>query len=393
MGQLWVGVGSILVIFTLLDTFFTVLNYNEKGLFVNRLVRWEWVALRSFTRKMSPRWHKRILRQITGVILVTVILAWLSGIIFGFALIYYGAIKIGALTTTQADYENFLGMLYFSIGQFSTVGANGISTTQPWVSILSVTETMFSIVLLSLVITFLVNIYSSIQSLRTFCASFPSRRPQVTSPVDSLASFFPHGDTSSLELHLVEIRSNLNGYFDSLAQDRPGYYFQSGADRFAMPFGVFMAAGTVEGICGGLPQGHPAKSLPELSRLVSSLEGCQEQIYARFRWEPPPKVIPLTSELFQEAMAECERGENENTDPYTIRFYTLCHSMMQMSLSQFETDNEQVYQRYCWWLRFVTQADDFIRRSSIDLDYRPTYVEGDYPFSPPVRSYGWHMAS
>lgn len=392
MEYFWIVLGAFLVVLTLADTFFTVLNYDERGIFVNRFVRAEWAFLRSVTSRLCGSHRRFVYRQMTGVLLVSIITLWLSGVIFGFALIFYGALNLEALKPADAALADFWGALYVSIGQFSTVGADNFSPGQNWLGILAVGETLCSVVFLSMVITFTVNVYNAIQALRTFCATFPSSHPQVTSPIDELAPYFPGGDHMSLENHLSDMRSNLNGYFDSLAQDHPAYYFQSGNDRFALPFGVFMVAGHIEGLYGGLPKDHPARHLPELSRLLDAFEGCQNQIYRRFGWRMPTQPEPISKQDFLEkynGLTASNLPQTTGREDYIERFKTLTVSMVSMAGISVENTSEDLYHRYCSWLQFVVNTDDFIYRTSKHLGYRPAYLVGNYGFCPPLTYYGW----
>lgn len=392
MEYFWIVLGALLVVFTLTDTFFTVLNYDERGILVNRFVRAEWAFWRTVTSRMRGRSRRFAYRQMTGVLLVSIIILWVSGIVLGFALIFFGALGLDGLKASEPGLSDFWGALYVSIGQFSTVGADNFSPQQNWLGILAVGETLCSVVFLSMVITFTVNIYDAIQALRTFCATFPSSHAEVTSPIDELAPYFPSGDHMSLENHLSNMRSNLNGYFDSLAQDHPAYFFQSGNDRFAMPFGVFMVGGHLEGLYGGLPKSYPARHLAELSRLLDAFEGCQNQIYRRFHWKMPTQPQPLDPQAFAEqyqAMEVKNLPQVVKKDEYVVRFKALTTSMTTMAQIEVESNPADLYDRYCHWLRFVVNTDDFIHRASMNLGYRPAYLVGNYAFCPPLSYYGW----
>lgn len=391
MDIVWIVLGALILVFTLTDTFFTVLNYNERGLFVNWFLRGEWVVLRSCIAKTPVKARHWLLKQTTGMVLLSAITIWLLGILLGYALIFYGAIGLGSVQSSSGP-AGFWDAVYLSIGQFSTVGVEHISAVHRWAEILTVVETLTSIVFLSLTITFLTNIYNCIQALRTLCASFPSASNDVTSPIDSLAPFFPFGSTHSLELHLIDSRVNMNAYFDSLMQDHSGFFFQSGSDRFAMPFAVFNVAGTIEGLRYGLPTGHPASRRPELDRLEDSFLGCVHALRSRYNWAHPGKPTPLSSEDFSDACATWTHGDKDKTDPQVARFCTLVSSMATMSELQdpFSSDDrDDLYHRYCGWLNFVVSADNFITQSSEYLLFQPRVQSGQYPFEPPIKDFGW----
>lgn len=388
MEIIWIWAGILLVVVTLVDTFFTVLNYNEPGLITNRVVVQEWRFIRFVTSRLNGHVRRFVYRQMTGVMLTSVILVWLAGLILGFSFIYMGALQSGALTHDQGAPPGYWGALYYSMGQFSTVGSTHFSPETTWVNMLSVIETLLSIVLLSMVITFLSNVYSSIQALRTLCASFPAPGSKVGSPVDTLAPYFPSQDTWSLEIHLVAVRGNFNTYFDSLAQDHSSLVFQSGKDQFSMPFGVYMTAGTLEVLRFGLPEQHVARSLAELERLHYSFTGCQEELYGLLRWDLPEAATPMEEAEFWREWKSASAGECGG-DFSVVRFHRL--HQVTADLAQISPDygEEDLYRTYCRWLEAITQYDDFISRSSRYLGYRPATSGGRFPLIDPIDKYGW----
>ncbi len=237
MDVAWIVLGTAILLITLLDTFLAVLNYDESGIFVNRLVRLEWVVIRSFTRRASRRWRPLLLRQVTGVLILTTILIWIAGIVLGFALIYLGWIGLGAFEISPGTNADFVGALYLSVGQFSTVGAENIAPAHGWVNLIPVLEAITSIVLLSFIITFFSNIYGTIQLLRSLCADFFSGGDGVGDPAEGLRPYFPDGQPINLDRHLDEMIDDFNLYCDSLRQTHAAYNFQSGEDQFSMPYG------------------------------------------------------------------------------------------------------------------------------------------------------------
>ncbi|WP_129587619.1 hypothetical protein [Actinomyces minihominis] len=429
MGQVAIVIGFVLVIFTLIDTFFTVMNYNQRGVLVNPAIALEWRFIHWLVRPLNRRLRVGIYRALTGVILLSGIAIWVTGILLGFALIYFGAMQMGHLHAGPGSPGGFVGAMYFSIAQFATVGAIGMTPDATLVSILSVSETLISVLLLSLVITYLVNIFNAIEALRTLCACFPSRYDYVTAPLATLAPYLPREDKVSLETHLAATREAMNAYFDCIASDHSSIYFYSGKDRFSMPFAVFNIAGTLEGLKSGLPLNHPASKLPELERLLDSFESCRGQVYELFRWPEPEGAKPVDSDTFvaraEKAAAldgdlavgpipnagfdhqaplpaRLEQNLNlkrqweedhtemfESADQYISRFVKLRLVALRMSEIEPTNDWQNEYQAYVDWLSFAPVADDFIRRTSHLFDYNPTYNLGEDAANSPISLYGW----
>lgn len=418
--------GGILVALTLLDTFFTVLNYNQRGLMFNRLISMEWSFLHWLFRPLKLKTRNHIYKVMTGFVLLSGILLWVSGMVFGFALIYMGLMDMGALKIGQEAPIGFLGALYFSIGQFSTVGVNDILPDTNLANILSVSEAMFSVLLLSLVITYLANVFSSIEDLRTYCACFPSASAQVDSPLLTLQPYLPQEYASDLETHLGTTRQAMNAYFDSVAADHSAIYFNSGKSRFIMPFALFSTAETIEGLKWGLGAGHPMSKLPELTRIDLAFEANRRHIYDLFRWDAPKSAEPMGEEEFIKAaikaakpkvthplarpglldrkplpvrvaknfnVAEQKRSfrteQFESPEEYVKRFVRLRQIMTGMAKDKTPTDWSEEYENYVSWLNQAAISDDFIRRTSRLFDYRPVVEIGPYSSAAPLALYGW----
>ena len=426
MPHFYITLGSVLIALTLADTFFTVFNYNERGLLVNRAIAWEWRFLNWLFRPLGLQTRSRIYRAMTGFTLLSGILIWVAGIVVGFAFIYWGAQDLGSLAMLDDAPDGFVGALYFSIAQFSTVGVDNVEARSNIISILSVSETLSSVLLLSMVITYLVNIFNSIEDLRKYCACFTSRSEQVDSPLTALAPFLPREEPSSLENHLANTRQAMNSYFDSIAADHSAIYFNSGKPRFMMPFAVFFTAGTIEGLSYGLGAGHPNSLLPELLRLSESLESNRRQIYTLFRWREPDGGDPLGINAFTEAAEVAARipedkpladpglinrkplpvrvAKNLNVkaykeqqkqeqlqtpEAYVARFVRLRQVVTRLAQLDPPDDWRKEYDLYAAWIKDAPITDDFIRRISGLFDYRPVVKVGPDSSGAPLSMYGW----
>ncbi|MEK8225319.1 hypothetical protein NKG05_03075 [Oerskovia sp. M15] len=90
METVWLVLGIVILALTLLDVFLTALNYDEAGFIAGPLASVQWRLLRRVTRRISRRRRPLVLRQVTGLQIMSTVVAWLFGVILGFGLIYYG---------------------------------------------------------------------------------------------------------------------------------------------------------------------------------------------------------------------------------------------------------------------------------------------------------------
>ncbi|WP_019180859.1 FUSC family protein [Microbacterium yannicii] len=375
MDVVWVVVGVVLLLVTLLDAFLAVLNYDESGLFVDRIVRLQWLVLRAITRRVGRRWRPVVLRQVTGVLIIVTILWWVVGIVLGFTFIYLGAMGMsGALVTSAGVEPDFLGAFYLSLGQFATVGVDNIGPGAAVMNIVTVAEAMISVVLLSFIITFLGSVYGVIQSLQSLSANFFRAGRGITDPIDSLAPFFPEGRPRGLEGQLDSILTSLSAYGDGLAQNRAAYYFQSGRDQFSLPFSLSMTAGVIGALRWGLPTGSEPSTEPGVIRLTEVFEDFRVRVEQALRWSTGPVPAPVTATQFDDAVSGFPAPASRNgLDPWVARFLRIDRRMAALTRSDAAIDPADAYRRYLAWLPFEFQAQSLLAAVSRDLDYQPIY--------------------
>lgn len=384
MAVTWIVIGAALLLLTLIDTFFAVLNYNESGIIVNRVARAQWVVIRSITRRLPRPWRSFALRQTTGIIIVTVIFAWLIGVIFGFALIYYGALELGAIKLDPGAPEGFWAALYLSIGQFSTVGVENMSAAFPIIDFLTVIQALTSVVMLTMIITFLFNVFNGVQMLRSLCADLTMPDGGVNEPLTVLEPYFPGGQAKDLERWMQSTWGDMNLYGDTLRQTRTAYYFQSGEHQFSAPF----ALGTLSGIIGalrwGMPVGSsPVASLPGLLRLEESMHAAQSWINSKMiKGHAAPIPDPLSEADFTQALSLLHTPGNigVSADEWVTRFDRMCRAYARLTSpdqseqSALDADPAEAYQRYVAWLPYGAQQEHIITAISRDLDYQPLFT-------------------
>lgn len=375
MDVVWVVVGVLLLLLTLLDAFLAVLNYDEAGLFVDRIVRAQWLVLRAVTRRVGRRWRPLVLRQVTGIIIVVTILWWVAGIVLGFAFIYLGALGMaGAIVTSTGVEPDFWGALYLSLGQFSTVGVDNIGPGAAVMNLLTVAEAMISVVMLSFIITFLGSVYGVIQSLQSLSANFFRAGRGITDPIETLTPFFPDGRSRGLDGQLDSILDSLSAYGHGLSQNRAAYYFQSGRDQFSLPYSLFMASGVIGALRWGLPTGSDAAAEPGLMRLTEVFDDFRVRLQQALRWSTAPVPAPVTPQRFADAVAAFARpAATVGIDPWVVRFLTIDRRMAALTRSDAAIDVDDAYRRYTAWLPFEFEAQSLLASVSRDLDYQPIY--------------------
>ncbi|NPC96664.1 FUSC family protein [Nocardioides sp. zg-DK7169] len=378
MEDFWLLLGIVVLAATLLDLFLTALNFDEAGFIAGRVTRGQWTVVRRFTRRMSRRWRPVALRQVTGLQIVAVITTWLFGIITGFGLIYYGLMSRAAFSVSGTDAGlTLFDALYFSAAQLSTVGGSSLTAETDLLRFLSIAETLSGVILVSLILTFLLGVYSVIGDLNSLCRYFFTTERGAGSPTASLAPFFHDGQPDGLDSHLDGIAGSFASYVDGLRLHHAAYYFQSGRDQFALPYAVRMLAGTLSALRWGLPTGHPASTDPGLVPLSFQLLEFGEYVdrTTPARSLAVPEVV--TRERFEQIARDRGRA---GEDRWVARFVELDAAMASLAQVEPLADGDDAYRRYSSWLPFAFRAERITLALSDDLDYQPVIVT-DRPVS------------
>lgn len=367
----WAVLGVLLIGIGLVDVFLTALNYDESGFIATRLCAFQWYCLRGTIRQLPQRWRQVVLCQVTGLNITLNITIWLSLIIVGYGLIYYGQMYG---SNFQYDGSNMsaglFSAMYFSAAQLATVGTSQINPETDMLRALSILETLTGVGLVTLILTFLLGVYQVVCSLRALSSNFVTATLDFDDPVASLGPYFSTGDLSCLDNHLRSIFESFWSYSDGLRQHHVAYYFQSGRPRFSLPYVVFMLGQWLAALRWGVPKGHPVSVQPLLAQLTFQFDQFAIYLQGQVRWtfSETPEVVCF--EIFSVAYREGDA----TSDKWLGRFLQINQEMAQ--LAQLDLDDPlDAFQRYEQWLPFAHRAEQMMRAVSRDLDYRPPNPE------------------
>ncbi|WP_093181754.1 FUSC family protein [Sanguibacter gelidistatuariae] len=351
--------------------FLTALNYDEAGFIAGPLAALQWRLLRAATRRLSRRWRPAALRQVTGLQIMSTVVAWIGGVILGFGLIYYGNMRDDNFLY-DGVHQGFYSALYFSAAQLSTVGTSQLTPNTDWLRSLSIAQTISGVVLVSLILTFLLGIYDVISSLQSLSSKFYSAERGAGDPISSLEPFFPLGQPTGLDSHLQAISDSFASYTEGLRLHHAAYYFQSGRDQFSLPYSLGMLSGVVASLRWGGPTGQLASLQPVLVPLTAQLDQFSEYIHPLLQWKSTDVPELLDFDGFERAWRASPTGAD--ADRWVTQFAQLNHDMARLSRTSPVDDPQDTYDRYTAWLPFAYRMQGLTTAVSRDLDYQPIVV-------------------
>ena len=148
--------GAALIFLVLLDTFETILQprrVTHRFRFARFFYRWNWTLCTLIARQIPSGKRREALLSFFGPLsLLGLFVVWVSGLIFGFALLGW---SIPTALQTADQHVNFLSYLYMSGTTFFTLGYGDITPTGHFGRVLAVVESGLGFAFLAVIISYL----------------------------------------------------------------------------------------------------------------------------------------------------------------------------------------------------------------------------------------------
>ncbi len=293
------------------------------------------------------------------------LLLWMLIEILGFGLIYY----------SQTDYFSYTGgsqptlphMIYLSGVTIGILGYGDITPKNPFFGILTFMQALIGFSIITLFITYILNIYQVLQQWNTLSSGIYHQAGGSANYDSLLKPHFPKGEPQGLDATIGGLHQNLTGYYEGARRYPIVYYFHSRQARRSIPYVFRVVSETSAALRWGLPEDHRAAKEPGLPTLLTGVEeimgGMRDRFVPYYSEGEEPRVSSF--EAFTAALKK-----DPKDDAWLSRFIQLEHQMR--SLARLESpESEEAYERYKEWLPFVVRTDTFIRDAAIDLGYDP----------------------
>jgi hypothetical protein len=228
-GWLAAVAGAALAIIALRDVYLTVLHPDREGAVAVAVQRATWRVAVSLGER-HPRAHRRFVAGAGPVMTVLTLAAWMALFVFGVTLLVWPN-----LDAYRADDEHgaltFIDALYYVGVTVSVLGYGDISPVQPTMQALAFVASLLGFVLLTAVVTYLVELVTSVEL-----------RNRLAARVDDALGGNPCGshivlqrmaaDPRSLERDLAELAQQVRSVEDHIRRYAlTSLYYRSAASR------------------------------------------------------------------------------------------------------------------------------------------------------------------
>jgi hypothetical protein len=363
MRHVWPALGTALILVGLVDVFLAVLQHDAVGFLTPVLYRWTWVSARVLTRPL-PRRAGSLVRAVVAPAMVVLTLAtWLGTQLLGYALVYWPGVQADGFVLSGHLRKSFGVALYFSAATLCSLTFSDLAPATMRYHALAATETMVGLAILTLTISYILNVYRVLQQQNALAAALHHQAADGGNPRTILVPHFVDGGAVGLSTHLREFHRSLVEQAEGLRRYPIVYYFQSRTPYRSIPYIFHMIGGVVAALRFGLPAGHAATTDPWLPALTTGYTDVMAEMEDTFVDVGRLAVEPASFETFVAAMEGAATGDEARVRD----FLDLDRFMRGLVRLDRSADPRDAYGRYCLWLPFATESEQFVAAMAADL--------------------------
>src|SRR3954467_14614871 len=191
----------------LADVFLTVLYARAgTGIISDRLARLVWLTLRGLARYRGSSYP---LSFCGPVIVVALLLTWSILLALGAALIVHPQLGTNITNSNEGTPTDFVTALYVAGSSLSIVGASNFAPQSTGAELLFLLNSVIGTSVISLTITYLMQIYGALRSRNTLCLKIHALCGETGDAADLLAHLFANNQLSAGYNNLSELAAEV----------------------------------------------------------------------------------------------------------------------------------------------------------------------------------------
>ena len=209
------ALGAAMILAVLLDVFLTVLYARiGTGIISRPLARATWSAFRIVGPRVG-RWRNTFLSLGGPTILVLLVNVWLWGLMIGGGLIVLPRLGTSITATSGPTPTGFITALYVAGDTMTTVGSSDLAPRTPLVRLLYPASSLIGISVITLTLTYFVEIYTALQRRNTLALKVHLATAETGDAAELVAGLGPQGRFDEGYAHIAEIGGEIVGVKES----------------------------------------------------------------------------------------------------------------------------------------------------------------------------------
>lgn len=208
------------------DVYATILHARGRsgpiGEILNHLA---WGSARFVALRLSRSGRHRLLNMVGPLLLPFLIVSYILLLVAGFALIYYARMPAEFVVAPLAASPAWIEAIYFSGITLTTVGYGDIAPHTTAMRLVALVESASGFALISLVVTYLITVYSALERKRAAALSFYHQAEEGADAAGIIAHHFVEGRFYGLDATLRLATRDIQGLLESHVEHPVIHYF------------------------------------------------------------------------------------------------------------------------------------------------------------------------
>src|SRR5437867_10278270 len=227
--------GAALAVTALADVFLRVL-YARSGIGVisHRLSRMNWRLFRGLAGLCPAKMRVAVLTFGGPTLLVWIAAAWVLSLAMGFALVFWPMLGKSVVSSGGRTPGDFLTAFYYAATTATSVGNPELRPVMPLAKVLTVLDSVLGISLITLMLTYFVEVFSALQRRNTFALGLHDCTGGSGDPVDLLCGLGAAGDLDDARAQLARFASALADLHESHHFYESLFYFTFREPHYAI---------------------------------------------------------------------------------------------------------------------------------------------------------------
>jgi hypothetical protein len=205
MNRVEQAIGALLILFVLTDVFLTVLYARVgTGILSARLARAQWRLFKPFARMFGQN-RGKVLSFCAPTVLVSLVASWALLLALGAGLLVHPAMGTAVRTNRGETPTDFTTAFYAGASSLSFVGSGEFAPHSPRYRLLFIFNSLVGISVMSLTLTYLMQVYSALRERNTFGLKLHLMSGETSDAAELVAGLGPEGKFDAMYSVLAEV--------------------------------------------------------------------------------------------------------------------------------------------------------------------------------------------
>jgi len=291
--------GIILVLAALTDVFLTVLYARIGTGIITPSMSAGLFRLFKKLARLFPRYRDPLLSFAGPTLMVSIVIIWVSMLILGVSLFIWPRLGTSIQSRSGPTPTDFITAITYSGNSLTTAGNQDLSPTTPGFRMITMLQSLMGICVITLTITYLLEVYSALQRRNTFALGLHHSTGATADAVEMILGLGASGDFSGARRELGSLGVGLLDLYESHHFFWVLTYFRFGEPYYALSRIMLVILDCISLIRSALSESKYSNVVHSgaVGQLWNSSMHLLKEFTAVYLPQPPQETPPPTDPL------------------------------------------------------------------------------------------------